>query len=195
MARKKTENQRIELIYIPVAQLKKLPGNPRRDTDSDAVQKLAKLIRAHGFQNPLQVYPEKDGCFTILAGNHRLDAGVALGMGEFPCIVYEGSPKQALARAISDNKSSDWTDWDFPALKDMVVEIDDGSIDLEITGFTGEELVKTFSVLGAGPPKKEGTAITCPQCGHEFKMLQGAQGKAQGKAADRGDNPKGKLDS
>ncbi|MGD0275912.1 MAG: DNA methyltransferase [Syntrophales bacterium] len=141
---------RLEIIYLPVADLVKLPGNPRKDVDKDAIKKLAVLIKGHGFQNPLQVFKE-NGKHTILAGNHRFDAGLTLGMTEFPCLIYTGDRKAAMARAISDNKSSDWTEWDFPALKDLIVEIDDGSIDLGLTGFTQEELDIAFGVTGPDP--------------------------------------------
>ncbi len=144
MSTKKLDNKRLEIVYLPVASLVKLPGNPRKDTDPEAIKKLTGLIKAHGFQNPLQVFPE-NGKHTILAGNHRFDAGLLLGMTEFPCIVYTGTRKAALARAISDNRSSDWTEWSFPELKDLIVDIDDGSLNLQDTGFSENELSDIFS--------------------------------------------------
>ena len=119
MTTKAIGNKRLEIIYIPATDLVKLPGNPRKDTDKDAIKKLAGLIKAHGFQNPLTVFAES-GKYIILVGNHRFDAGLSLGMTEFPCLVYSGDRKAAIARAISDNKSSDWTEWDYPLLKDLV---------------------------------------------------------------------------
>ena len=137
MANKK--ESKLEIIYIPVSSLVKLQGNPRINTDPKAIERLTLLIKEHGFQNPLNVY-KAGGKYEIIAGNHRFDAGLSLGMTEFPCIVYEGSRKQALARAISDNKSNEWTDWDVPVLKDLLIELDDGSIDMHITGFNSHEL-------------------------------------------------------
>lgn len=137
MANKK--ESKLEIIYLPVSSLIKLKGNPRINTDPKAIERLTTLIKEHGFQNPLNVY-KTGGKYEIIAGNHRFDAGLTLGMTDFPCIVYEGTRKQALARAISDNKSNLWTDWDVPALKDMLIELDDGSIDMHITGFNSHEL-------------------------------------------------------
>jgi hypothetical protein len=134
-----TGDNRLEIIYLPVPALVKLPGNPRRDKDPKAVERLAGLIKAHGFQNPLQVYAE-NGKHTIIAGNHRFDAGLSLGMKEFPCIVYTGDKKAALARAISDNRSGEWTEWDLPILKELFIELDSGDFDIHLTGFNSHEL-------------------------------------------------------
>ncbi len=108
----KKKRGKLGIIYLNISELQKLPGNPRRDVDPKAIEKLTKLIKAYGFRNPLEVFPE-NGIYTILCGNHRFDAGLTLGMTEFPCLVYSGDRKAALARAISDNKSGDWTEWSF----------------------------------------------------------------------------------
>ena len=149
MATKK--ESKLEIIYLPVSALVKLKGNPRIDKDPKAIERLAKLIKAHSFQNPLQVYKE-NGKHTILAGNHRFDAGLSLGMTEFPCIVYEGNRKQALARAVSDNQSATWTDWNLPDLRDLLIDLDDGSLDMSITGFNSHELELMMTAIHQDDP-------------------------------------------
>ncbi|MCX6224212.1 MAG: ParB/RepB/Spo0J family partition protein [Bacteroidia bacterium] len=173
--KKQPPNPKLEIIYLPVSSLVKLPGNPRKDTDPEAINKLAALIKAHGFQNPLQVFKE-NGKYTIIAGNHRFDAGMTLSMIEFPCLVYTGNKKAALARAISDNKSNAWTDWDFPLLKDMCIELDNaGDFDMFTTGFEQIELNEMFGVVSFPPGTEadqgrldEKKPITCPECGHSW---------------------------
>jgi ParB family chromosome partitioning protein len=157
MTTKAVVNQRLEIVYLPTSCLVKLPGNPRKDTNADAIKKLAYLIAVHGFQNPLQVFAE-DGKHIILAGNHRFDAGMSLGIKEFPCLIYSGDRKAAMARAISDNKSADWTDFDFPLLKDMIIEIDDGEFDLDMTGISVDERNEIFGIVGTvdAPELKDG---------------------------------------
>lgn len=135
---------KLKIEYLSHNKLVKLEGNPRKTIDPDASKKLRKLIKSHGFQNPLQVYKENGGKFTILCGNHRFDAGIAEGIQEFPCIVYRGSRNKAMARAISDNKSSAWTEWDIPQLKELMAEIDTGDFDMELTGFTEDEIKEMF---------------------------------------------------
>lgn len=63
-----------------------------------------------------------------------------LGMKEYPCILFTGTRNEALARNIADNKSNEWTEWSYPELKDMITELDTGEFDIELTGFTNEEL-------------------------------------------------------
>jgi len=159
---------KLQLIYFNKSKLIKLEGNPRRIVDPEAKAKLQKLIKHHGFQNPLQVFKEANGKFSILCGNHRYDAGIAMGMTDFPCIVYEGDRNQAIARAISDNKSSEWTDWDIPMLKDTLVELDDGEMDIGITGFEEQEVKGLFENwdpakgkddIGDYDPDKDGYTI------------------------------------
>lgn len=136
--------KKLEIKYIHKDKLCLLEGNPRKIIDPKSSDKLKTLIKEHGFQNPLQVFKEKTNRYSILCGNHRYKAGCELGIKEFPCIVYEGSRNKALARAISDNKSNLWTDWDIPALKDFFAEIDIGDFDIELTGFTEDELKGMF---------------------------------------------------
>jgi len=172
-----TKPQKLEIIYLPVADLVKLKGNPRIDTDPKAIERLAKLIKAHGFANPLNVY-KSNGKYEIIAGNHRLDAGLSLGMKEFPCIVYEGNRKQAMARAISDNQSNSWTDWDLPSLRELLIELDSGDIDMSITGFNSHELelmmtaIKPDDEVGGDQEVEKPNIIICPSCGHQFSVLK-----------------------
>lgn len=168
---------KITVEYIHKSKLKHLDGNPRKKKDKDAINKLKKLIESHGFQNPLQVYAENNGDFSILCGNHRFDAGCDAGIIDFPCIQYFGDREQALARALSDNKSADWTEWDFPLLKDVLAELDTGAFDMEeLTGFSDHEIKEIF---GVSPDFEHGTEddqgrldekqpVICPNCGHEF---------------------------
>lgn len=162
--------KKLTIIYLPVKDLIHLENNPRRMVDPSALAKLEKLIKNHGFQNPLQVYKEKKkNTYSILCGNHRFDAGVSLGMKEFPCIVYEGDRNKAIARAISDNKSGEWTDWDIPMLKDQLAELDSGDLDMELTGFEAQEIKGLFDntwtsgqseeSLGEYDPTKDGYQI------------------------------------
>jgi ParB-like chromosome segregation protein Spo0J len=139
-------NDKLELIYIDAGTVRHLEHNPRKKKNRDVIAKLNSLIREHGFQNPLQVYEENDGSYMILCGNHRFDAGIQLGMTEFPCIIYRGDRKKAIARAISDNKSHEWTDWNDEYLKALLKFIDD-DIDisaLAATGFDEKEILQLF---------------------------------------------------
>ena len=59
---------------------------------------------------------EKSGQYSNLCGNHRFVAARDLGIEKFPCIVYQGSREML-----------------WPALKDMVYDLDTGDFDIELT--------------------------------------------------------------
>ena len=171
---------KLKIEYIPADDLVQLEGNPRRaKPGSTALEKLKLLITEHGFQNPLQVYLEKNKKYSILCGNHRFEAGKQCGIKDFPCIVYSGGRGKALARAVSDNKSADWTEWDLPLLKDMIGEIDTGEFDIELTGFGQDELEKLFQ---SGDETKEknylddvdgfSVIVECDDEEHQCKLLK-----------------------
>ena len=165
---------KLELVYLKTGELRMLNGNPRIEVDDKQHEKLMAAITAHGFQNPLQIWKGQQG-WEILCGNHRFSAGVDVGMKSFPCIVYKGNKKMALARAVSDNKSSLWTDWDVPLLKDLIIELDDGQFDITATGFSKQELHGLFAGVGNGNEEEGGQEeggqkeVECPKCGHEFQ--------------------------
>ena len=154
----------LEIKYIDGSDLYVLEGNPRQSS-TEAVNQLAALINKHGFQNPLQVYCEGPEKWTILCGNHRFAAGLKVGMKSFPCIEYRGSRNEAIGRAISDNKSNEWTKWDIPMLKDLLADVDDGQYPLGgLTGFADDEMGELFNY------EKKGKKVTCPECQNEFEI-------------------------
>lgn len=111
----------LQIIYIPATKLHHLPDNARKLKDKQAIQKLQGLIKSHGFRNPLEVWKDEGGRWVIIAGNHRFKAGKLEGMKEFPCIEYVGSRQMAVARALSDNASNEWTTWNIE-LRDYQLE-------------------------------------------------------------------------
>lgn len=65
------ENNKLQIVYLKAGQLQPLAGNPRQTKDPDTIRKLARLIKAHGFRVPLEVYKETTGKYSIVCGNHR----------------------------------------------------------------------------------------------------------------------------
>lgn len=168
-------SDRLEIVYLGIDQLQPLKDNPRRAKDPSVIKKLAELIREHKFQSPLQVYREKDGKYSILCGNYRYQAGRSLGMEEFPCIIYEGDRNRALARAVSDNKSGEWTEFDLPKLSDLFREIDVGEFSLpDLTGFDMVEIEIIWTGMAKYDIKEreldENLKMDnqCPKCGYRW---------------------------
>lgn len=126
----------IQVQYIPIDLLKEWDRNPRKN--DSAVERLSKLIQSHGFINP--VIATEDN--IIRAGHTRVKAAKRAGLKEVPVILIDMDEKQAQAFAIADNKSSEWAEWDFTKLKDLMEDLDTGELDLELTGFDNQEIEK-----------------------------------------------------
>jgi ParB-like chromosome segregation protein Spo0J len=131
-----------EIKYIPIKQLKAWGKNPRKN--DKAAEKLVKLIEAHGFINP--VICTRDN--TIRAGHTRVKAANKAGLKEVPVIYVDMDEEQASAFAIADNKSSQYSEWDFELLKDVFEELDAFNYDLELTGFDMAEVEGLMTYTG-----------------------------------------------
>lgn len=105
-----------------LSDIKPAPSNPRK-IPKRAVEVVAESLREFGWQQPLVV--DADG--FLVAGHTRLQAAQSLGVREAPVIRASGlTPEQIRAYRIADNRTADFTTWDYPAL---VVELDDLAAD------------------------------------------------------------------
>jgi len=125
----------LEIKNVNVNTLKMHPKNPRVHSDS-AIDKLLKSINTYGWTNPILV--SKDD--YVLAGHARLKAAEKAGIEEVPVIYLPLEGAKADAYLIADNKLQDETDWNLPKLKDLLLELDTGAFDIEITGFGSDEI-------------------------------------------------------
>ncbi|MEV1294469.1 ParB N-terminal domain-containing protein [Pseudonocardia sp. NPDC049635] len=108
-----------DLGTITVAAVKDLrvaEDNPRR-IPPRAVEIVALSLQRFGWQQPLVV----DETNTILAGHTRLQAAKHLGLTQVPVVVARGlTEDEARAYRIADNRTHDFTTWDFPSLVDQL---------------------------------------------------------------------------
>ncbi len=88
-----------------------------RDTYDSHINKFETLLSDYGFMDSLKVIPG-DGCYQIVEGQHRFEAGKRLGMTQFPCYVIdwlEGCDEDEIQNIIislnANNKA--WTIYDF----------------------------------------------------------------------------------
>jgi len=125
----------VKIEYAAPGSLKPHPRNPRVHPES-AIEKLARSIKEFGWTNPVLV--SKDG--FVLAGHARLKAAKEAGIKKVPILHLNLEGKKAEAYLIADNKLQEDTRWDIPKLKELLVEIDDGDLDLKLTGFDEGEL-------------------------------------------------------
>lgn len=101
--------------------IKPAPDNPR-EIPEKAVEQVAKSIQEFGWQQPLVT----DNDRVIIAGHTRYLAAKKLGLKTVPCIkATHLTPEQAHAYRIADNRSHDYTTWDYPELIQQINKLDD----------------------------------------------------------------------
>lgn len=110
--------------------------NSRTHSDEQVAQ-VAASIREFGFTNPVLI--DADG--GIIAGHGRVLAARKLQLKEVPCIrLSHLTETQKKAYIIADNKLALNAGWDDELLKLELGELDLEGFDLELTGFTQEEI-------------------------------------------------------
>lgn len=129
------DKTQIQNEYWPLSRLLPYARNPRKN--DDVVDKMVSSIREFGFKIP--IIAKSDG--TIVDGHLRLKAAKKLGMENVPVIVADDlTDAQVKAFRILANKSANWAAWDEDLLKLEFEDLKELDFDLELTGFTPEEI-------------------------------------------------------
>ena len=115
------------------------------------IEAIKNSLVTFGFRQPLVV--QKDG-LIVRAGNGRLIAARELGCPEVPAIVIDETDKEAIAYSITDNRTADMSEWDWPNLTESLSEIE---FDWVSSGLYGEDELKvlTNTVEEWSPPPIE----------------------------------------
>ena len=118
---------------LKTAELKEYANNPRNN--ESAVDKVAASIKQFGFKVPIVV----DADSVIVAGHTRLKAAKKLGLENVPCIIADDlTPEQIKAYRLADNKTAEYSEWDFDKLEMELAALNELDFDMEQFGF--EEL-------------------------------------------------------
>ena len=119
----------------PIERLIEYARNPRKN--DHAVDKIAGAIKEFGFRIP--VVAKSDG--LVVDGHLRLKAAKKLGLTEVPVILADDmTDTQIKAFRISVNRMAEFAEWDNEMLALELGEIGDLGFDLDLTGFTAEEI-------------------------------------------------------
>ena len=125
---------------VDINNIKPYAGNPRK-ISTKAVGMVANSIKEFGFQQPIVVDKEN----VIVVGHTRFQASKELGMKEVPVVVGDFTDAQAKAYRIADNRINEETGWDYNILQEELNKLLDLDVDLNLTGFTSEELDSMFA--------------------------------------------------
>ncbi len=111
------------------------PTNPKAHPP-DQIQMIAASIEEFGFLVPIVI----DSQGVIVAGHGRYEAAKYLGMDRIPTISAGNlTPEQIRAFRIADNRVAE-SDWIEEALQQELRDLHAAGFDIELTGFTLEDI-------------------------------------------------------
>ncbi|MBT2746188.1 MULTISPECIES: site-specific DNA-methyltransferase [unclassified Lysobacter] len=126
----------LQIEQRPIEALIPFARNARTHSDAQVAQIAASIVE-FGWTNPVLV----DGASGIIAGHGRLLAARQLGLGKVPVIELSHlTPAQKRAYVIADNRLAENAGWDEELLRLELAELRDADFDLDLLGFTDDEL-------------------------------------------------------
>lgn len=142
---------------VPVEAVVPNPRNPNTHPDRQ-IDLLARIIGAQGWRAPITI-SNRSG--FIVRGHGRYLAALRLGLPSVPAD-FQDYPSEAAewADLIADNRIAELAEMDMARLKEDLLALDDGSFDMELTGFDSGALEDLLT--GEFGPPPPGTTIPTP---------------------------------
>ena len=78
-------------------------NQPRKRFDANSLKELTESIKQHGIIQPIIVNEEKNGRYTIIAGERRFRASINAGLKTIPAIVRKYSERQIKEVSLVEN--------------------------------------------------------------------------------------------
>ena len=101
-AKLKTYMETGRVVFLPARSIRPNPAQPRRSFDEKTLAELTESIRCHGIVQPLSVR-RTGGAYELIAGERRLRAAQAAGLGEIPCIIMNMDDAESGLVALVEN--------------------------------------------------------------------------------------------
>lgn len=122
----------------PIESLIPYARNARTHSDAQVAQ-IAASIKEWGWTTPVII--GEDG--GIIAGHGRVLAARQLGINQVPVAIASGwTDAQKRAYVLADNKLALNAGWDEEILKAELDELEAEGFDIDLTGFTGKEILE-----------------------------------------------------
>lgn len=91
------------VTQVAIDLIQRNPRQPRENFDPQELENLAASIREHGVIQPLIVAPGKNGAYTLIAGERRLQAARSAGLKSVPVVIRSATDQQLLELALIEN--------------------------------------------------------------------------------------------
>lgn len=150
---------------VPVDQLRPNPGNPNHHS-SDQIKRLGNIIMATGWRNSITV---SNLSGMIVKGHGRLEAAKWAGISEAP-VEYQDYESEAeeWADLVADNRLAELSTLNTGELLDMINEIDTGTVPVEMTGYTTEDIEAIIAAMGGEGDAEDDGADDVPGVGASY---------------------------
>ncbi len=163
-----TRSRGLKTEQIPIGELVLDPANARKHSKKN-LEAIKGSLAKFGVQKPIVVGQNN----VVIAGNGTVTAARELGWKTIPAVRTLLSGPEAIAYALSDNRTSELAEWDFDVLGATLHSLREIDFDLTSIGFD------TSYIDGLNPDFKPGTEgdqgkldekakVSCPECGHAF---------------------------
>lgn len=143
--------------------LKDIKPNPRNYNKHPAAQidLLAKNIKAVGWRHPITV---SNLSGQIVAGHARLEAAKRLGLSAAPVNFQDfKDATEEMVVLLADNRLAELAEPSLPEIKDLLLELDSGALDMDLTGFDNKAME---DLMTACPPESSLEKKTLQQLPH-----------------------------
>ena len=88
---------------LRLSQIQPNQNQPRKEFNQEKLEQLAASIKEHGIIQPLIVSPDKDGFYTIIAGERRWRASKLAGLKMVPVLIKDFSEQEKSEIALVEN--------------------------------------------------------------------------------------------
>ena len=111
----------LQEFAIDIDLLVPLPGNPRVGN----VEAIMASYSEFGQVKPIVIKDNNDGSFTVIAGNHQLEAARRLGWNSIAAVALEADDSRAIAFALADNRTMELGHTEPELLNNMLSQVTD----------------------------------------------------------------------
>lgn len=98
-----TAPEKSGIVTLKLSSIEPNKGQPRKDFDKEKLMSLAESIKQHGIIQPLVVSENKNGYYTIIAGERRWRASRLAGITEVPVVIKNYEESTVLEVALVEN--------------------------------------------------------------------------------------------
>jgi hypothetical protein len=129
-------NEQLRGLLVDIETLTPDPRNARDHSQEVGIEALKASLEQFGQQKAIVV----DKTRRVIAGNGLLEAAKSLGWARIAAVVYDGSGSPD-AFALADNRTAELSEWDTPALVDVLRNLrENDNVDLSKLGWGATEI-------------------------------------------------------